>query len=238
MNDLKTIFKETSADFCQEIRKFVDSNESAIKISWLLKDIYETHNTNVVYFLRGNHNGLVKIGKSKCISKRIKELQGCFYQIGLKPSRFDCIALIYLPYGKDYSLIEKLFHEKFKSKCRIGEWFELSNREIYKAISSIYGNPIKINGVNVYCGIPDYTFIDMPLIIESSDDRYTNFIADIAEDANRIHYPYVRRKYGYSIDKILQAIEKYGNKRLDDVTIEILTPMISTIFEKAKLEVD
>ena len=91
-----------------------------------------------VYFVKGNKN-IVKIGCTTDIKNRIKSLSTGF------PYKLKLLNKIY---SKNYGYIEGLFHEFFKNKRLRGEWFDLSDEEIYNIKKGLYPkNIIKEIGI-------------------------------------------------------------------------------------------
>ena len=73
-----------------------------------------------VYFLL-DEGGLVKIGRTKDLERRIKSLKNAH------PSK--CSVLIEIS-TKDMITLERKYHERFAHKKSHGEWFTLSKQEL------------------------------------------------------------------------------------------------------------
>ena len=103
------------------------------------------HKTSVVYFIRNKYNGLLKIGKTNDLQRRINEIESCFNFLGLDTNELAVEAISYCPYGMNNGKVETYYHNLFKEKRKIGEWFDVSYDEL---LDSLFVNYI-INGVLV-----------------------------------------------------------------------------------------
>ena len=72
-------------------------------------------------YLIVTENGLYKIGKAKDIEQRLHPFGVNF------PMKWN---LIHSFSSEDYGVAEKLLHEKFCEKRKVGEWFELDNQDV------------------------------------------------------------------------------------------------------------
>ena len=76
-----------------------------------------------LYIIRCNNSDFYKIGISEIPEERLQTLQiGCPYPL----------SLVYKKYFKKPTKVERLFHKKYHDKQKIGEWFRLSEGEIYR----------------------------------------------------------------------------------------------------------
>lgn len=103
------------------------------------------HKASVVYFIRNKYNGLLKIGKTNDLQRRINEIENCFNFLGLDTNELVVEAISYCPYGMNNSKVETYYHNLFKEKRKIGEWFDVSYDEL---LNSLFVDYI-INGVLV-----------------------------------------------------------------------------------------
>lgn len=78
-----------------------------------------------VYFIQENGNGLIKIGKSDDVSKRIKALQSS------TPSKLNLLRVVNGSFDR-----EKYLHHKFSRFHERGEWFR-PDPELLKMIGEI-----------------------------------------------------------------------------------------------------
>lgn len=90
----------------------------------------------VVYFLKAD-NGLTKIGETKDIKNRIKAINH-----GL----LNETKLLFYIASEDVCTLEEKLHKRFSKKRVKGEWFDLSDNDIFdiksKMISSIKGDDL------------------------------------------------------------------------------------------------
>ena len=78
-------------------------------------------NKKYLYLVQCNNTNFYKIGVAKTPEERLQALQiGCPYPL----------TLIYKRGFKKAVKVERLLHKKYRSKQKIGEWFELSASEI------------------------------------------------------------------------------------------------------------
>lgn len=103
------------------------------------------HKSSIVYFIRNKYNGLLKIGKTNNLQRRINEIENCFNFLGLDTNELVVEAISYCPYGMNNGKVETYYHNLFKEKRKIGEWFDVSYDEL---LNSLFVNYI-INGVLV-----------------------------------------------------------------------------------------
>ena len=103
------------------------------------------HKTSIVYFIRNKYNGLLKIGKTNDLQRRINEIESCFNFLGLDTNELAVEAISYCPYGMNNGKVETYYHNLFKEKRKIGEWFDVSYDEL---LNSLFVDYI-INGVLV-----------------------------------------------------------------------------------------
>lgn len=101
--------------------------------------------SSIIYFIRNEYNGLLKIGKTNNLQRRIKEIENCFNFLGLDTSKLVVEAISYCPYGMNNGKVETYYHNLFKEKRKNGEWFDISYEEL---VDSLYVDYI-INGVIV-----------------------------------------------------------------------------------------
>lgn len=78
-----------------------------------------------VYLIRENFKGLVKVGFSRCIDKRLSNMKSEYPQD---------IEIIHLFYTTEPELLERTIHREFKNKKFKSEWFELTENDISNII--------------------------------------------------------------------------------------------------------
>ena len=105
----------------------------------------ESNDENVVYFIRNEYTGLLKIGKTNNLSRRITEIERCFNFLGFDTQKLVIEAISYCPFGINNGKVETFYHNLFKEKRKNGEWFDVSYEEL---MNTLYCDYI-INGVIV-----------------------------------------------------------------------------------------
>lgn len=103
------------------------------------------YKSSIVYFIRNKYTGLLKIGKTNDLQRRISEIENCFNFLGLDTNELVVEAISYCPYGMNNGKVETYYHKLFKEKRKNGEWFDVSYDEL---MNSLYIDYI-INGVLV-----------------------------------------------------------------------------------------
>lgn len=220
---LYEVFTLLNKETCRVVREIVDSDKYGYIRSLNYQKICESKITNSVYFIKNNCTGKIKIGKTKNLYKRLKQFRGCAAQLGEEPHELNCIAVIYAPYEKDYSRIEKEIHRDFRERRGIGEWFDIKESEVFRYLRKKYLGSFTINNIPIYVSYPD--ILELPLdIIEYDDDKYAKYCIFIAT-----HDILPKYSIKLSIERAMTIYAEYHNKRLDDITKEILTPILSKI---------
>lgn len=110
-------------------------------------------NTSVVYFIRNEYTGLLKIGKTNNLKRRIKEIENAFNFLGFDTQKLTLEAISYCPFGLNSSKVETYYHNKCKNYRINGEWFDISTDFLYDNL--------------ILCA--DYMVEGIPVIVE---DRY------------------------------------------------------------------
>lgn len=110
-------------------------------------------NTSVVYFIRNEYTGLLKIGKTNNLKRRIKEIENAFNFLGFDTQKLTLEAISYCPFGLNNSIVETYYHNKCQNYRANGEWFNISSDFLYDNL--------------ILCA--DYIVEGIPVIVE---DRY------------------------------------------------------------------
>ena len=92
----------------------------------------------IVYFLRNEYSGLLKIGVTKDIVQRIKQLKSNFTTLGLKQDKLFIEHLCIIPPFINHFSVEKYYHNLFSDYKSIGEWFDI-DQEILRNVLCIDG---------------------------------------------------------------------------------------------------
>ena len=88
-------------------------------------------NKEYVYFIKNEDNGLIKIGKTNNLNKRLKQIKRQFTHLGLMAPE---LTLIEYMETEDSTKLEKIAHEKFKQYRAIGEWFSINELQIKQCV--------------------------------------------------------------------------------------------------------
>jgi hypothetical protein len=222
-------FKKT----CSEINKAVQENEADIKRSWFLYSLARQKGCGIVYFVFNKKTGLVKIGKSTNVRKRIKQLENCATQLGMPKQVLSCPILIYAPYEKRYSELEKELHQRYADCRRIGEWFKIDLEVIKKDLSYDYLSPLYINDMLVYIDVPDILDLPLPHIRDcSATDLAAYTTTMISDEFDIMAKARAEIRYGISFEKVKDAYLDYHNQKLNDF---ILSELQSKVFKNTQL---
>lgn len=112
------------------IGDFQMSQEYSLKYIWECMMLDTEPNTSVVYFIRNKYNGFLKIGKTNNLERRFNEIKRGFTFLGLDTQELVLEAISFCPYEIDFSEVELYYHNLFKDKRRIGEWFDISSEDL------------------------------------------------------------------------------------------------------------
>lgn len=89
-------------------------------------------NKGGVYFIKNSYNNQIKIGCSNEVNKRFEAIKSEMYHLGLD---FE-LTFLGAIYSDKYYIVENYLHNKYKSKRKIGEWFEISEEDVFHCINS------------------------------------------------------------------------------------------------------
>lgn len=92
--------------------------------------IDENKQISIVYFIRNQYTGLLKIGKTNNLPRRIKEIKNTFTFLGMDTQELVLEAISYCPYGMNNTDVEKYYHHKFKENRINGEWFDITYEDL------------------------------------------------------------------------------------------------------------
>jgi hypothetical protein len=125
-------------------------------------------NIGYVYFLRSEKSSYVKIGKSKDIDKRVKQLE-------CNVGKINILGFIY---SEDYDLIEKSLHSTFKDFRKYGEWFDLSFNDVKDIITKHKGQILNtdISKVSISDGVFDIKSVNTNLQTEIFFNKCDEFL--------------------------------------------------------------
>lgn len=160
----------------------------------------------IVYFIRNQYTGLLKIGKTNDLKRRINEIRNTYKFLGMNTQELILEAISYCPYGISNAIVESYYHNLFKSHRKTGEWFDIT----YEQLQNIFITDYIINGVMVCVEDPDdYNNTSMCKLIESDINQLKQF------ERNTFIKSY-KRKYGI-YDIPFEIIGKYDYIRSIDL---------------------
>lgn len=158
-NEIKLELSKFTKDWNDDIMDAVRSNKGTYEALVELNN-WNNSNTEYVYFLVNHKTGLTKIGMTKHLTNRIKQIETDFKNIcGITPS-FELIGIVVCRYG-NARCVEKLAHDLFKDDRAYGEWYAI-NPSIHPIdslndVSGLYDTEIDVEGVPIIseCGLCD-----------------------------------------------------------------------------------
>jgi len=166
----------------------------------------EVFNSNMlggVYFIKNEYNNMIKIGRTNNIKERFAELKGSFLHVGMEP-KLQLISIV-LTFPKYMGQMESYFHQRFKGKRRIGEWFDITKEDIFNEILPCTDQFEFINDVLI-----DYTEYEYQYFKKVTKD-YTMNDFEIKEmlgiKENHSPLDFLGRKYN-KLSETLKSIEK------------------------------
>lgn len=219
--------------FCADNRRIIERDKDGFKLAWYYYDIAKEKSCKMVYFLVNKTTGLVKIGKTTNLRRRMKQLENYAMQLGISAHDLYCPITIYAPEGKHYSELEKKMHKKYAQYRKIGEWFSIDLNTIKKDLDNERYPSLNINNMVVYVDTSDILDLPLPNIRECSAEAYAKYV--LCEDKRFIDRGY--RLYDYSVygiplGSMLEIYKQYHNQRLDDF---ILSELQTKVFTNTQL---
>ena len=109
----------------------IDDGINYIYKCMVLDGYIKGNTTSVVYFIRNEYNGLLKIGKTNNLSRRMKEIEQCYTFLGMNTQKIKLEAISYCPFNMDNSQVESYYHDLYKENRVIGEWFNISYDQLF-----------------------------------------------------------------------------------------------------------
>ena len=119
------------------------NNATKLSEKWVLRNLIddmlldkslEENQFAFVYFIRNTETGYVKIGKTKDIQKRIKDIERTFHFLEQNKNKLVLEAIVLCPLYINSKKLEKYFHNYFESYHINGEWYDVSFDEICDSI--------------------------------------------------------------------------------------------------------
>lgn len=89
---------------------------------------FDQNMRSCVYFIKNEYNGLIKIGQTKNLPRRLHQIGSWFYQCGLEP-RLK-IVMLHLTFPRFLNQLEVYYHRRFSQCRRYGEWFAVDEKEL------------------------------------------------------------------------------------------------------------
>lgn len=108
-----------------------------------------------VYLLLNEEKGYIKIGSTKDLQRRLKEIKNDFKKVigYIPPLKLVGVAICFSGFeGK----LERIFHKEFQNARLFSEWFDLSKIDL---LDEIVGFNEVIEGVNISSDIISNTYI-------------------------------------------------------------------------------
>jgi len=173
---------------------------------------------SVVYFIRNNINGLLKIGKANDLSKRIHEIENNFIFCGYDKPILTLEFMAYCGFGINPLKVETYYHNAFKDRKRNGEWFDISYDEIinsgYFIIDDFY------NGVGVSIeDLCDYDNMDKYSFLENNKVNLENYIIKKVI-SNMNHERYIKTIKDF--ENFIEKRNKYNLSIINDIDKETI----------------
>ena len=120
----ENVYKDEEAFFNNIIKDYIDIGKEMIEDRRRNQEIRSSKD-GYVYML--HLNGYYKIGRTTNTEKRFGE----YTKLMEQPKTICCV------YVENYKQVEKELHLMFKNKNTNGEWFSLSEKDLFKAIEYI-----------------------------------------------------------------------------------------------------
>lgn len=122
---------EKVADIKQKSFQEMISNMSKNEIGELVETVNCFHDeilTSGVYFLKNQKTDLIKIGFSKDIKRRVKNIQSSIEHNGYR-TQMKLIA-VHLTFESHGRLAENSFHSQYSQYREVGEWFRIDEAQL------------------------------------------------------------------------------------------------------------
>ena len=175
-----------------------------------IQKMYSNPTFGFIYFLRNASTGLIKIGYTTKLEKRIKSITSGFVSNGLASPKLELVALLF-SHKENLHRLEKYWHNKFKKNRTNGEWFNIDETCLLEEFSLFEGvvveddnHDIAIFIENGYVNIDDtifnYTFSPHEIHKFHDIKKPYNIFEDIRKNPLcEIHDNLFEGEYGYTI---------------------------------------
>ena len=131
-NDILRSIRNRQEKYLEMI--FSGISDSFLKTICATAEQIDKELTGGVYFIKNEYNGMIKIGCTDDIGERFSQIKSGFTHLGMEP-KLELIGMV-LVFPKYKRQVENDFHQMFKCKREIGEWFNITKEEVYDQILS------------------------------------------------------------------------------------------------------
>ena len=198
-------------DFLKEsyYKMFAKLDEQSLRELYMTYYVKTRTTPSFVYFIYNKYTNLIKIGKTNNPYKRLNELKSMFKNHFGVDDALELIRIIFIPSGKDYT-VEKMYHEKYKDFRTFGEWFKVTQEEIFDILPEFMNYDtdgfLKDEGFKPKIIFKDVSEYDYEIFALDTLDSYTLKIAENNKDnalyikkliADNIAIKYNETYYGF-----------------------------------------
>lgn len=209
----KEIIEGANKIFTGLFGKYLCSQVNNIIQSYTIKQsnrsVFSKSSFGWIYFVEDKSRGLIKIGMTDDIPRRLSQLKTNYKFCGLK-NDLKIIALCATSY--QLLMVEKYFHDMFKKYHSYMEWFEIDSSVLIEVLQN-YISEKKYESKN----------INRTLVLLMNDKISNIFNADFTNEMPR------KRLDPFYKDQIISVAESHslndGHNRLYDVLMDELNEM-------------
>jgi len=130
------------------IRIFADVSDEIIGHIYESAISYNEEMKSCVYFIKNEYTGLIKIGCTDNLVRRMKELKSLFSLLAMNGNKLKIVGLA-VTFPRYGNKLEKQFHYLFNEYRVCGEWFDIKNKVIEEFLLEYANNAMIINDVPV-----------------------------------------------------------------------------------------
>lgn len=227
--DVKDIFEKIGICYDKSIENsnkqynniatsFSSLSDVELNYFYMLYQIEKYKSTDIpcVYFIKNEYTGLIKIGKTKHVIARFKQLLSMFKNHFGVNNGLKIIGIIPIFDGSEYK-IETYLHKKYNDYRTFGEWFDIDFDLIIKECFDSYHNCGGIIIGNI--GLTNYGLRTMSKerFIPNINDIQKYFVLDVFKNSGSIYDFFA---YGlYKTKNIILPPKYYDYKDNDSVEI-------------------
>lgn len=114
--------------------------------------IHKSGEVPCVYFIRNKYTKLVKIGSTKNIKERYASLRGIFRNHFGVDDALEVVGIICAD-GDKVSVVERFFHDEYRTQRRFGEWFDIDVTQLEE--DWLLGDAVCDTGIRITTWLPD-----------------------------------------------------------------------------------